>query len=95
MRDVLPELIRLPVLDVDRLADEDTDGVLVLIERPMLELVLVVGRLDDEETDGLRVVIELPMRALLLGLSRTLELLPTEVEPVELLLIEVLDEGLR
>ncbi len=95
MRDVLPELIRLDVLGVDRLTDEDTDGVLVLIERPMLDLVLVVGRLDDEETDGLRVVIELPIRALLPGLGRMLELLLTEVEPVELLLTEVLDEGLR
>ena len=53
------------------------------------------GRLADEETDGLRVVIELPMRVLLSGLSRMLEFLLTEVEPVELLLTEMLDEGLR
>ena len=85
MREVLPELTRLLVLGVDRLADEDTEGVLVPIERPMLDLVLVVGRLGDEETDGLRVVIEPPIRDLLLGLIRI----------VELLLTETLDEDLR
>jgi hypothetical protein len=95
MREVLPELTRLRVLGVDPLADEDTDGVLVPIERPMLDLVLVVGLLADEEPDGLLVVIELPMRVLLLGLIRALELLLTEVEPVELLLTETLDEGPR
>jgi len=95
IRDVLLELTRLRALGADRLSDEDTDGILVLRELPILDLVLVVGRLRDEETDGLLVVMELPMRDLLLGLIRVLRLLLTEVEPVELLPIETLDEGLR
>lgn len=94
LRDVLPELTRLLELAVDRLADEETDGILAVIELPILDLVLVVGCLVEEETDGLLIVIDLPMRAMLLGLSRMLEFRLTEVEPVELRLIEVLDDGL-
>jgi len=95
IRDVLPELTRLCEFADDWLADEDTDGILVLNERPLLDLVLVVIRLVEEETDGLLVVIELPIRALLLGLIRMLGLLLIEVEPGELLLMEILDERPR
>lgn len=95
IRDVLEELTRLRELAPDRLADEDTDGILVLNERPILDLVLLVGQFVEEETDGLLVVIELPIRALLLGLIRMLELLSIEVAPVEPLLMEMPDEGLR
>ena len=89
LRDVLPEL------PVDRLEDEETDGLLVVIELPILDLVLVVGCLVEEETGGLVIVIDLPMRVLLLGLRGILELRLIEVEPVELRLIEVLEEGVR
>lgn len=93
IRDVLEELTRLRELVLDRLADEDTDGILVLNERALLDLAPVVGRLADEEMDGVMVVIELLIRDLLLGLIRIVELLLIEVEPVELLPMETLDEG--
>ena len=70
------------------------DGVLVLIELPMRDLELVLNRFCGEDTDGVLVVIELPIRALLLGLICLLVLLLIEVVPLELLLIDVLEEGL-
>ncbi|MEA3224878.1 MAG: hypothetical protein U9Q07_02935 [Planctomycetota bacterium] len=81
---------------IDRLRDEDTDGVLVLMEPPIreLRLKLVDGRLEIELDGGLAIIV-LPRRDLLPGLMRLMELLLMEVEPVELLLIEVLDDGLR
>ena len=81
--------------EIDRLGDEDTDGVLVLMEPPIRDLELVIDRLGDEDTDGVLVLMEPPIRALLLGLIRSPELLLTEVEPVELLLIDEPDEGLE
>ncbi|MHC4629367.1 MAG: hypothetical protein ACYTDV_20510 [Planctomycetota bacterium] len=79
----------------------ETDGLSILIEllvyvlEPEGDRSILIERLVDEDADGVLVLMELPMRALPLGPIRTLELLPTEVEPVELLLIEELDEGLR
>ncbi len=78
-------------------------GLSIRIELPMREVLpeltrlleLVVGRLRDKETDGLLVLIEPPIRNLLPGLIRMPELLLIKVEPVELLLTEMLDEGLR
>jgi hypothetical protein len=79
----------------------ETDGLSILMELPVYvlepeaERSILIERLPDEDTDGALVVMELPIRALLLGPMRMLELLPTEVEPVELLLIVELDEGRR
>lgn len=97
MRDVLSELTRPSEIVVDRLTDEETDGLLVLIELPIPGLVLIVGRRFDHETDGRWVLtlMELPMRAVLLESIRTVELRLIDVDPVELLPIEMPDEGLR
>ena len=78
-------------------------GLSIRIELPIRDVLpeltglreLAPDRLADEDTDGLGVVIELPIRAMLLGLIRMLELLLLEVEPVEPLLMEILDEGPR
>lgn len=94
LRKVLPELVRLRDSADERFADAEADGLLEVIVPPILVLVLVVDRLFGEEADGLLIVIDLPIRALLLGLSRILELLPTEVEPFELRLTEIPEEDL-
>jgi hypothetical protein len=58
------------------------DGVLRLLESPMLEAPpeLAAGRLAPLGTDGLVVLIVLPMRDVMLGLMPPLELAPAEVE---------------
>ena len=103
--DGLSILIELPMADlepgadlsilIDRLGDEGADGVLALMELPIRDVELVVDRLRDEDTDGVLVLIELPIRDRLPGLKRMLEFLLIEVEPVEPLLIDEPDEGLR
>ncbi|MHC4116337.1 MAG: hypothetical protein ACYSWO_02400 [Planctomycetota bacterium] len=85
-----PELVVGLSIRIDRLWDEDTDGVLALIELPIRDLLLELTDCCLEiEIDGVLPPIEPPMRDLLL------RLLLIEVEPVELLLIEVLDDGPR
>ena len=100
-REILLELERLLELAAGCFAAVETDGLSILIEllvyvlEPEGERSILIDRLADEEADGVLVLMELPTRALLAGPIRMLELLLTEVEPVELLLIDELDEGLR
>ena len=100
-REILLELERLLERATGCFAAVETDGLSILIELPMRDLEpeadrsILIDRLPDEDADGILILMELPIRALLPGLIRMLELLPTEVEPVELLLIDELDEGLR
>lgn len=99
--EILLELERLLERAAGCFAAAETDGLSILIElfvydlEPEGDLSILIDRLGDEDADGILVLTELPIRALLLGLIRMLELLLTEVEPVELLLIDEPDEGLR
>ena len=99
--EILLELERLLERAAGCFAAVETDGLSILIELPMRDLEpegdlsILIDRLGDENADGILVLMELPIRALLPGLIRMLEPLLIEVESVELLLIEVLDEGLR
>ena len=100
-REILLELERLLERAAGCFAAVETDGLSILIElfvyvlEPEGDRSILIDRLVDEEADGVLVLMELPIRALLPGPIRMLELLPTEAEPVELLLIDKLDEGLE
>ena len=105
MREVLaddvPTLEVLPELAAGCLGPVETDGLSILIElfvydlEPEGDRSILIDRLPDEDADGILVLMELPIRALLPGLIRMLELLLTEAEPAEPLLIDEPDEGLR
>ncbi|KPK38286.1 MAG: hypothetical protein AMJ65_13085, partial [Phycisphaerae bacterium SG8_4] len=88
-REILLELERLLELAAGCFAAVETDGLSILIEllvyvlEPEGERSILIDRLADEEADGVLVLMELPTRALLAGPIRMLELLLTEVEPVE------------